>query len=107
MFFASSQQLLPGGERVGDRLLAPDVLAGLDRLAVELLVLLHVGQIDQQIERRAREHLVDVRIVVGDLELLGPVLRALGDDVARADELDVRATSSGAAGTSPRRCRSR
>ena len=37
------------------------------------------------------EHLVDVRIVVGDLEFLRPLLGPLGNDVARADQLDVRA----------------
>ena len=57
---------LAGGQRIGDRLFAPDVFAGGDRLAVEVLVLLHVGEIDQQVERRAGEHLGDVRIVVRD-----------------------------------------
>ena len=53
-------------------------------------MLLHVGQVDEQIERLAGQHLVDVRIVVGHAELRGPALRPLVDDVARADELDVR-----------------
>jgi hypothetical protein len=80
-----------GGERVGHRLLGPDVLAGRDRLPVEPLVLLHVGQVDQQVERRPGEHLVDVRVAVGDLELVRPPLGPLGNDVAGADQLDVRA----------------
>ena len=75
---------------VGHRLLAPDVPSRLQRLPVEPAVLLHVGQVDEQIERLAGQHLIDVRIVVRHAELRGPLLRPLVDDVARADELDVR-----------------
>ena len=64
------------------------MLAGLNRLAVEPLVLLHVGQVDHQVELSAREQLVDVRILVGDLELFCLVLRPLGDDVAGAHQFD-------------------
>jgi hypothetical protein len=85
------QQVLAGGERVGDRLFAPDVLAGMNRLAVQVLVFLHVGQVDHQVERHAGEHLVDVRVVIGDVKLFGPALGPLGDDVARADDFGVRA----------------
>ena len=53
------------------------------------------------------QHLVDVRVLVGDLELLRLALARAREDVAGADELDVRGLRPGAAGTSPRRCRSR
>ena len=41
----------------------------LDRLAVEPLVLLHVGEVHEQVELRPGEHLVDVRILVRDVNL--------------------------------------
>ena len=69
------EQLLPGLQRIGDRLLAPDMLAGRDGLAIEMLVLLHVGQVDQQVELGAGQHLVDVRVVVGNMKLLGAAAR--------------------------------
>ena len=62
--FACSRISWPAASVVGDRLFAPNVFAGGDRLAIEMLVLLHVGEVDQQVERLAGEHLVDMRIVV-------------------------------------------
>ena len=84
------QNLLAGGERIGDRFFAPDVLAGGDRLAIEVLVLLHVGRIYQQVEICTGEHLRDVRVVVGDVVILGLVDGPLGDDVAGADKFRER-----------------
>ena len=67
------------------------MFAGFERLPVQMLMLLHVGEVDEEIERFAREHLVNVRVVMRDLELLRLVARALRSDVAQADHLDVRA----------------
>jgi hypothetical protein len=67
------------------------VLAGPDRDAVEPLVLLHVGQVHEQFERRAGQHLIDAGVAMGDGELLRPVGGAIGDLVTRADELNERA----------------
>ncbi len=60
------------------------------RPLVQLLVFLHVGEIDQEVERLASEHRVDVRIMVLDLELLRLLARAFGLDVAQAHDLDER-----------------
>src|SRR6266702_4777523 len=69
------------------------MLAGRHRLEVEPLVLLHVGQVYQQIEWRPGEEQVDVRVLIGDGVRFGLSLGSLRDDVARADELDVGAVS--------------
>ena len=48
---SQSQQFLAGLQTVGDGFLTPDVLARLQGAPVDGLVRLHVGQVDQEIER--------------------------------------------------------
>ena len=81
---------LARGQRIGDRLFAPNVFPGSDRLAIKMLVLLHIGEIHQQVERRAGEHLADMGIVVLDAELLRLAFCAFGLDVARAHQFGKR-----------------
>ena len=85
------EQLLAGGQRIGDRLLAPDMLARCNRLPIQVLVLLHVGQIDEQVERYAGQHLLDVRIVLADVEFLGRQAGSFRDSVAGAGQFHERA----------------
>ena len=66
------------------------MFAGLECLAIEPLVLLHVREIDEKLERRAGEHLIDVWIVVRHREALRLAACAVRPDVAHADELDMR-----------------
>ncbi len=86
-----SQQLPPFLQRVGDRFLAPDMTARLERLSIEVFVFLHVGQVHQEIERCAGQHLVDVRVVVGNRESLRLPLRTVRADVTEAHQLDIGA----------------
>ena len=86
-----AQQFLTGSERVGNGLFAPDVFTSFQRLPVQVLVLLHVREINQEVERFACEHGIDVRIVVRHFELFRLVARALGPDVAQAHDFHVRA----------------
>ncbi len=53
------------------------------RSTIQMLMFLHVRQIDQQIKRSAGEHLIDVRIVVRDLMLLRRASRASGPLASR------------------------
>jgi hypothetical protein len=52
-------------------------------------VLLHVGEVDEKIERFAGQHLVNVGIVVRDFESFRLIAGALGADVAQAHDFDV------------------
>src|SRR5262245_50747886 len=85
------KQLLPLLERVGHRLLAPDVLAVIDGGHIEPLVLLHVGEVDEQVEGDAAEHLVDVRVMARDIEALRLFFGSLRPNVAQAHDLRMRA----------------
>ena len=66
------------------------MLAGFKRLPVQVLVLLHVGEVDKEIELFTRQHLVNVRVMVRHIELLRLVTRALRPDVAQTHHVRVR-----------------
>src|SRR5437899_6935867 len=61
---------------------------GNERFLVYRVMRWHRGGVDQQIERRARKHLVDVRVHIWHFKLLGAFFRTLDDNVAHADNLD-------------------
>ncbi len=66
------------------------MFASLQCLPIQMLVLLHVGEVDEKFKRLAREHLVNVRIMMRDLERLSLFARALGPDVAEAHDFGIR-----------------
>src|SRR5262245_28419539 len=66
------QDVLTAGQRIGSLCFTPDVFAGCNRLAIEMLVLLHIGRVDQEVEIDAGQHLVDVWIVIGDVMFFRP-----------------------------------
>ncbi|MEX2307989.1 MAG: hypothetical protein WD738_10375 [Pirellulales bacterium] len=69
---------------------AADPLAGVDRLTIEVLVLLHVGEVDHQVKFGTGQHLIDMRIMICDVEAPGLAFGAIENDIGGADKLDVR-----------------
>lgn len=53
-------------------------------------MLLHVGGVDQQVEGYPGQHLVNMRVVVFYLVLIGLFLSPFGDNVAEADHFHKR-----------------
>src|SRR5262249_31954683 len=53
-----------------------------------MLMLLHVCQIDQQAKGGSCQHLVNMRVMIGDMEAAALPHRTLGLDITGADKLD-------------------
>ena len=65
------------------------MFAGMKGLTIQMLMLLHIGQIDEQVKRGSRQHILYIRIVMRDFEASRLALGPLRFDVAGADQLNV------------------
>ena len=83
------QQFLAGWQRIGDRLFAPDMLTCLQGLSVQMLMLLHVREDNQEVERCSCKHFVNVPIVMRHAEPSGLGRCSFRTDIADADKLDI------------------
>ena len=90
---ACFNMVLTGSQRIGDRFFAPNMFAGSNCFAIEMLVFLHVGRVDQQVEVDAGQHLIDMGVVIGDVVFFRPAFGPLWDDVASAHQLGVTGIS--------------
>ena len=86
--FGEVEELFSIFEVQGNGFFGPDMAFGLQGLLVNREMGRHGGGVDEEIERRAGEHVVDVGIDVRHLELLGAFFGAFDDDIADADNLD-------------------
>ena len=76
------------------------MLAGVEGNSVEAAMLLHVGGVHEQVVGHTGQHLVNMRVVVGDLVFLGLVFCPFGNEVAEADHLHVGGVGEGCQGRS-------